>query len=168
MSYCERCGGFLPEGALFCPACGVEVGAGSVKMAFWGERFVAWLIDSIIIGFVAYSLSLFALNINVPFSFLPRWINWVPFFNFSLHGLLLFLYWTLMDGFYGQSIGKMVMKLRITNTAGRYISMSEAALESVGKAFFLPIDFLIGLFLYPKRRQRVFNFLSKTIVIRKR
>jgi len=73
-----------------------------------------------------------------------------------------------MDGFYGQSIGKMVMKLRITNTAGRHISMSEAALESVGKAFFLPIDFLIGLFLYPKRRQRVFNFLSKTIVIRKR
>jgi len=75
MSYCERCGGFLPEGALFCPACGVEVGAVSAKMAFWGERFVAWLIDSIIIGLVAYSLSLFALNINVPFSFLPRWIK---------------------------------------------------------------------------------------------
>lgn len=167
MSYCEKCKSALPEGALFCPRCGAHVSPDSAKLAFWGERFVAYLIDGIIVGLISYSLSLF-LSVAAQFSFLPRWLSWIPFFNFSLHGVLLFLYWILMDGVYGQSIGKMVMCLRVTTIQGKPITMSQAALESVGKAFFLPVDFLVGLFLYQKRRQRVFNFLSQTIVVRKR
>ncbi|MGF3522807.1 MAG: RDD family protein, partial [Candidatus Bathyarchaeia archaeon] len=93
---------------------------------------MAYLIDSIIVGLISYSLSLFAsATVAAPFYFLPKWLSWISFFNFSLHGILLFLYWTLMDGIYGQSIGKMAMSLRVTTTDGKPITMSQAALESV-------------------------------------
>jgi hypothetical protein len=38
--------------------------------------------------------------------------------------------------------------------------MGQAAVESVGKAFLLPLDCLLGWIL------RIFNYLSETIVIR--
>jgi len=44
--------------------------------------------------------------------------------------------------------------------------MAQAAIESIGKAFLLPLDCIIGWILYPSRRQRLFNYLSDTIVVR--
>ena len=70
MPYCKKCGTELPEGAKYCPVCGtststeetaavstVQVDAtvsdvSGVKLAFWGDRFVAWLIDVLILGVV--------------------------------------------------------------------------------------------------------------------
>jgi len=49
---------------------------------------------------------------------------------------------------------------------GSQIGMGHAALESVGKAFLLPLDCLLGWLIYPKRRQRIFNYISETIVIK--
>lgn len=51
MPQCKKCGSELPEGATYCPKCGAAVEAAKVlDLANWGERFVAWLIDVIIIG----------------------------------------------------------------------------------------------------------------------
>jgi len=48
---CKKCGNMLPEGAVYCPNCGTAVLAvEQPKLAYWGERFVAWLIDVVIIG----------------------------------------------------------------------------------------------------------------------
>ena len=68
MPYCKNCGNELPEGAQFCPKCGTAVtkleepvvvaapvppvAAPELNLAFWGERFVAWLIDVVLIGAV--------------------------------------------------------------------------------------------------------------------
>jgi uncharacterized RDD family membrane protein YckC len=72
----------------------------------------------------------------------------------------------LMDGIYGQSIGKMLMRIRVAKTNGDHINMGQAAMESVGKAFLLPLDCILGWALYPRRSQRIFNYLSETIVIK--
>ena len=69
-----------------------------------------------------------------------------------------------MDGLYGQSLGRMIMRIKITCPDGTPIDMGQAAIESAGKAFLLLIDFLVGYFLYPRRRQRILNYLSNTIV----
>ena len=176
MPYCMKCGNELPEGAKYCPVCGTsvtmeEVPAAPVapttpevsglKLAFWGERFVAWLIDIVIIGAMTFILRLVGLS----FTWWAGWPDWIPFLNFN--GVALFLYWLLMEGLYGQSFGKMVMQLKITRLNGSEIGMGKAALESLGKAFLLPLDCILGWILYPKRRQRIFNYLSETIVIRK-
>jgi uncharacterized RDD family membrane protein YckC len=182
MPYCKKCGNELPEGAKYCPACGTSTSTedtatvstvqvdptvfdvSGVKLAFWGDRFVAWLIDAIIIGVVVGILGIFTWFANV--TWWSDWPSWIPFFNFNLGGVIYFLYWMLMDGLYGQSFGKMVMRIKVTRLDGSQINMGAAALESVGKAFLLPLDCLLGWLLYPKRRQRIFNYISETIVVK--
>lgn len=180
MPFCKKCGAAIPDEAQYCTVCGTAVPAGEAstesiapvastasepKLAFYWERFVAWLIDVVIIGAITGMLGMLT-----PFSFqsaLPSWPNWIPFFNLNLNGVALFLYWTFMESIYGQSFGKMVMRIRITRLNGSPVGLGNAALESVGKAFLLPLDLLLGWFLYPKRRQRIFNYISETIVTRK-
>jgi hypothetical protein len=60
----------------------------------------------------------------------------------------------------------MIMRIKITRLDGRVPNMGQAAIESVGKAFLLPIDVIVGWFLYSSRRQRLFNYLSNTIIVR--
>jgi uncharacterized RDD family membrane protein YckC len=180
MPFCKKCGNELPEAAKYCPACGTSTStetpatpatpvtrvasvADGVNLASWGERFVAWLLDVIIVGIVVGILNLFSLIVGLTWA---AWPGWLPFFNFNLGGVIYFLYWLLMDGLYGQSIGKMIMRLKITRLDGSQINMVAAALESVGKAFLLPLDCLLGWLLYPKRRQRIFNYISETIIIK--
>ena len=177
MRYCKKCGNELPEGAKFCSKCGTSTSTeapatpvtrvasvtAGVKLATWGERFVAWLLDAIIVGIVVGIMNLFGLIVGLTWS---AWPNWIPFLHFDLGGIIYFLYWMFMDGLYGQSIGKMIMRLKVTRLDGGQINMGAAALESVGKAFLLPLDCLLGWFLYPKRRQRIFNYISETIVIK--
>jgi uncharacterized RDD family membrane protein YckC len=182
MPYCNKCGNELPEGAKYCPVCGTAVSmeeapvasavstasaapeVSGLKLAFWWERFVAWLIDAVIIGVVVGILGLFSLLAGV--TWWSGWPGWLPFFNFNLGGVIYFLYWMFMDGAYGQSFGKMIMRLKVTRLDGNEIGMGNAAVESLGKAFLLPLDCILGWFLYPKRRQRIFNYLSQTIVIK--
>jgi uncharacterized RDD family membrane protein YckC len=177
MPYCQKCGNELPEGAKYCPVCGAAVTMGAepapfaapsapvvteasgLTLAFWWERFVAWVIDAVIVGVVAGVLGLF-----VSLSWWSVWPSWVPFFNFN--GVFLFLYWLFMEGAYGQSFGKMIMRIKVTRLNGGQIGMGNAALESLGKAFLLPLDCLLGWILYPRRKQRIFNYISETIVIK--
>ena len=184
MSRCKECGYELPEGAVYCPRCGTPVvkeeapaqaatSAGhaapisqGLKLALWWERFVAWLIDVILIGLILSLVGALTFVSLRPFTFLPGWLDWIPFFNFGVSGVVNFLYWMLMDGAYGQSFGKMVMRIRVTRVDGSRVNMTGAALESIGKAFLLPLDCLLGWILYPRRRQRVFNYISETIVVK--
>lgn len=179
---CKNCGNGLPERAQFCPRCGVPVAkpqeptstpfagiptqpatATGPVLAFWWERFIAWLIDVAIIGFATWIINLLA---GLTFNPIPGWPDWIPFFSFNLNGLLLFLYWMLMEGSSGMSFGKSVMRIRVVHLDGTPINMGEAAVESVGKAFFLPLDLLLGWIFCPRRRQRIFNYLSRTIVVK--
>ena len=173
MPFCSNCGKEVPENATFCPNCGAPVKSvervaetKTVVLASWGTRFVAWLIDIVIVG--AF-LSLLALFITWPsFSWLPSSVpREIPFVDFGPRTWMYFLYWMLADGVYGQSIGRMIMGIKITRLDGTPIGMGQAAIESIGKAFLLLIDFLLGYFLYPSRRQRVFNYLSNTIIVHK-
>jgi len=189
VGYCKNCGNELPEEARFCPKCGTAVAIEEAssssapplesttpvapcepKFAFWLERFVAWLIDAAIIGVATSIVGLFfALPFPFNSSIVPGWPDWLPFFiSFNLNSIVLFLYWMFMESVYGQSIGKMVMRIRVTRLDGSPIAVSHAALESIGKAFFLPLDVLIGWLLYPKCHQRIFNYISQTIVIKSR
>lgn len=176
MIYCRKCGAEIKEGAKYCSVCGTPVAIAEtvesreaeilpqsgLKLALWGERFLAWLIDVLIIGAITGLLGLLT-----TFSFQSTmfgWPGWIPFFNINPNGVALFLYWMLMEGRYGQSFGKMIMRIRVTRLDGSRLGMGNAALESVGKAFLLPLDLLIGYFLYPGKRQRIFNYISETIV----
>jgi uncharacterized RDD family membrane protein YckC len=139
----------------------------TLYLAKWTTRFWAWAIDfcmvilflNIIRGIVD------AFGWNIPF-YIDPW-NWEPF-EFAFQTLFFFLYWTVMEGFQGrgQSIGKMVMNLKVVSRDGTKLTVKEAAIESFGKAFLLPLDCLIGWLAMPETKLRVFNRLSNTIVIK--
>jgi uncharacterized RDD family membrane protein YckC len=167
MVQCKNCGNELPEGAVYCPKCGAAVGgATQLTLAFWGERFLAWLIDVIILGIIIGIITLSAWVAWPGYVWAPGAPHWIPFFDFGSSNILYFIYWLLMDGMYGQSIGKMIMRIKVTRLNGEPVDMGRAALESIGKAFLLPIDCILGWIFYPKKRQRIFNYLSQTIVVR--
>jgi uncharacterized RDD family membrane protein YckC len=170
MPYCKNCGAQLTEDAAFCQNCGAPVRGPSRPMftvANWGERFVAWLIDIIVIGIFLIPFRLFSWlfgwpNFALPSLFFP--LNWTPLAWLGLDSIVYFFYWTIMEGTYGQSIGKMVMQLKVTRLEGQPIDIGYAAIESLGKAFLLPIDCIVGWLLYSN--QRLFNFISETKVVR--
>jgi len=58
------------------------------------------------------------------------------------------------------------MNLRVVSRDGTKINYATAAIESVGKAFLLPLDCLIAWFAMPNTKLRVFNRISNTIVIK--
>ncbi|WP_292520280.1 RDD family protein [Methanoculleus sp.] len=130
----------------------------TLYLARWETRFWAWLIDIILIGLPFWTLSDW-----LP----PAWrITIDPgLLSISLSSVVLFLYWTLLEGYRGQSIGKMALKIRVTGRAGEDIGFGAAAVESFGKAFILVPDCLIGWLAMPGSKQRLFNRISGTVVI---
>jgi uncharacterized RDD family membrane protein YckC len=167
MTCCKNCGSELPADASYCPKCGAHIEAVTgITLAHWGERFVAWLIDIIILNITIWLVRVFVWVGWPSLQWAPNFPTWIPFVDFGLSNVLHFLYWLLMEGAYGQSLGKMFMKMKVTRLDGSPMNMSQAALQSLGKAFLLPLDCLLGWILYPRRRQRIFNYLSETIVVK--
>ncbi|MGA2913828.1 MAG: RDD family protein [Methanoregula sp.] len=136
----------------------------TIYLARWSSRFWAWLVDFI----------LFILLLNIvrgifdPFWKLPvlwDYGHWT-IVALGFESIFFFAYWTVMEGSRGQSIGKMVMNLKVVNRDGTKINYMAAAIESLGKAFLLPLDCLIGWLAMPGSKLRVFNRISNTIVIK--
>jgi len=135
-----------------------------VILANWGRRAIAWFIDYI---FVNVMIAYFGLE-GIESNFLPSFL--MPSLWSPLSILVLFLYWTLSEWYFGRSIGQLLLNLRLTDLNGNGVSLVASAIQSIGKAIdfpLLPIDCLIG-WTYPpckRTRQRFFNKLSNTIVI---
>ncbi len=170
MPYCVKCGEKIPEDAAFCPNCGTPVRLDlrtRFEIADWGERFVAWIIDMIVVGIFLMPFKWYFTWIRIAGSgMMPSFMKVIPFVDLGFDNIVYFLYWMVMEGIYGQSIGKMILKLKIIQVNGKRINMPQAIVESLGKAFLLPIDCLIGWILYSDKKQRLFNHISETIVIK--
>ncbi|GAB7093476.1 hypothetical protein JCM30237_06280 [Halolamina litorea] len=138
----------------------VDDGAGErtvIQLASWDDRFWAWLIDVILVGAV---VSVFSEGV----SGLPFGLSFtLPTVGAS--GAALWLYWTVLEGTRGQSAGKLVMDVAVADHGGGEISYVQAAVESFGKAFLLPLDALIGWIAMEGEYLRLFNRLSNTIVV---
>lgn len=158
LSYCETCGAEHDEDAAYCPKCGASFspdGERVVELATWTQRFIALIIDGIILAII---VAFFRFSGDAqPFGMS---------FRFGVDNILGFLYFMFMDHYYGQSVGKKVMNLRVTTVGGGPLDLMDAAIEAFGKVFLLPIDFLIGFFMFREKNQRLFNHLSDTVVIR--
>lgn len=138
-----------------------------LRLATWESRFWAWLIDYILIGLVSGVVSAsFSTVFDV--TGLDRLSEGFSLFGMpwiGVNSILLFLYWTFFEGYNGQSIGKIVLNLQVTDRHGKKIGYGTAAVESSGKAFLLILDCLIGWIAMSGKRLRLFNRLSNTIVI---
>jgi uncharacterized RDD family membrane protein YckC len=121
-----------------------------IKVASWKDRFLAGAIDHIIL----------TASVAVPLHL----TNYEPLM--VCPSLALYGYYVLTEFKYGQTLGKKALHIKTTKLDGAKITLKQSALNSIGKTFLLPLDFVVGILLEKKRKQRLFNRLSETIVIK--
>lgn len=130
--------------------------------SFW-KRLSAWLIDEIILVLIVFAI------IYVSPEAIPTSIEGITqeFLNkvvqFSV--LLSLLYFTVLEGKTGQTIGKKAISIKILKEEGEKISYSTALLRRVG--MIVPLFNLIDgpSILFTSKNQRIFDIIASTIVI---
>jgi uncharacterized RDD family membrane protein YckC len=165
--YCKNCGEEVPSGAAYCAKCGLPVQSQTgLILATWGERALAYIIDIMLLGFVLVWFALPGFRL-IPQVWGGNMLNWIPFVDFGFRNIIYFVYWVFMEQTYGQSLGKMAMRIEVTDLDGGRLEMNQTAIQALGKAFLLPLDLILGWIMYPSAQQRFFNNLSKTVVLKK-
>ena len=135
-----------------------------IVIAKWLDRFFAWLIDCLII----WSITL----IIIASWFGTVNFNWNEYNMFSHiteyipQSLLFFGYWIILEYKIGQSIGKKILGLKIVTLDGKKPSPASVVISSFGKSFILPLDVILGWIFTNQKKQRIFNKISDTIIIK--
>ena len=133
-----------------------------IILAKWKDRFFAWLVDFVIISLISSSiffLSFLYLNYNFE-NFITNDGMYIP------TSVMFFSYWIILEYKTGQTIGKKMFNLKITNSQGEKPSLIGVVISSFGKSFILPIDMILGLIITNEKRQRIFNKLGDTLIIK--
>lgn len=171
---------------IYCPFCGSQVrrsvdedwkaGTGldllmvdSEVRLNWVGRLVAYFIDSVIVGVVTLLAGLM-LMFPLFISTLLRggWSTWRGAFGlpFSM-GVVQVIYFTLIEGGYGASIGKQIMGLRVVDAGGNPPSFPRALVRNISKAYWalLLLDVFIGLVSRADPRQKYTDQIAGTKVV---
>jgi len=137
-------------------------GSSKIILAKWKDRFFAWVVDFVIISILSTSiffLTFLYLNHNFE-DFVTNDGMYIP------TSVMFFSYWIILEYKTGQTIGKKMFNLKITNNLGEKPSLVGVILSSFGKSFILPIDIIFGWILTNEKRQRIFNKLGNTLIIK--
>ena len=130
-----------------------------------GIRFVALLIDSIILGIIGWIL-------GVLFGVYTTGFTMNPQGAVSGWGIVTFIiyiaYYTYLEGTRGQTIGKMIMKIRVVKEDGSRIDMGTAFIRNILRIIDGLIFYLIGAILIwtSHKKQRLGDRAAKTVVIK--
>ena len=139
-------------------------GSSKIIIAKWIDRFLAWLIDFVIISVILTSI-IFASFGTIDFETTEDML-WAEGMQYIPSSMVFFAYWIILEYKTGQTIGKKVLNLKVTDMTGNKPNLKGIVLSSFGKAFLLPIDVVIGLILTNEKRQRIFNKLGDTLVVK--
>jgi len=140
--------------------------ATELTIARWSDRFFAWLIDYVIIFAAAFTVFFIVIGTANFEEIINGNFEYSRSFEFAPISIVFFLYWLILEYKTGQSIGKMALRLKITNLNGEPADFKSIAISSFGKSFLVPIDVIFGRIFTNKKRQRIFNRLGNTIVIK--
>lgn len=135
-----------------------------VVIAKWSDRFFAWLIDFCVISIISILLisSVFG---TFDYELSEKWI-WVATTQFIPTSIIFFVYWTILEYKTGQSVGKKILNLKVADMRGRSPNLKGVLISSFGKTFLLPIDVILGWIFTNGNRQRIFNKLGDTLIIK--
>jgi uncharacterized RDD family membrane protein YckC len=129
------------------------------NIAKFSRRLFAFIID---IG-VVFTLTM-TVTLVAHFSFLFSGQYFLDLNIFLFLGFL-WVYSTLMEGFSGQTLGKLIFRLKVKSVSGKKLYYDNAAVRNFGKCFLLPIDLMFGYNLKDVRFLKYFDKFSGTTVI---
>ncbi len=132
-------------------------------MAYQGIaiRFVSLLIDSIIIGFIIGALGAILGVSAVKY-------GGVPWFWGLFYAIVYFGYFIYLEGSRGQTIGKMITRIRVVREDGRPIDMNQAFTRNILRIIDGFILYLIGAILIWRsdKKQRLGDRVAGTVVVK--
>ncbi|MFH1664125.1 MAG: RDD family protein [archaeon] len=142
------------------------------KLASIPRRLLAYIIDSIILLIIAAIISFvissvatsIVFNSNIELSY----VGVITLMSFCTV-ITQMIYWTVLEGKFGASIGKKILKMKVVKENGQEIDYIDAFFRNITKfadnlLFFLPIDILTVF--ATKNKQRFFDKVAGTIVVR--
>lgn len=135
-----------------------------ITIAKWSDRFFAWLIDFLIITVIS-TLMMFAFFGKIDYDLNEKWM-WAETTQFIQTSIIFFAYWTILEYKTGQSIGKKILNLKVTNMYGKQSDLKGVIISSFGKTFLIPVDVILGWIFTNEKRQRIFNKIGDTLVIK--
>jgi uncharacterized RDD family membrane protein YckC len=204
--FCSKCGAAVSADSAFCPSCGTPVprpplgsapatgtsphaGVGAIAYAsnvtyagFW-LRFVAHLVDNLLVGFVAVALF-------IPFFVLmggaailvsfprdgghpePAQVAAFLALIFSFVGIAIILQWLyyayLESGEKQATWGKQMLCLYVTDLSGNRISFGRASGRFFAKMITALIPLWIGYIMagFTERRQALHDMIASCLVLR--
>jgi uncharacterized RDD family membrane protein YckC len=184
MAFCSKCGKELPERATFCPACGTPVQGPttaattetvsgvdalmkeSKAQEYWVKRLIALIIDGVIIGVVVAVIAIFAISSLFAFGGFGFFGAFFGLFSIVV-GILLILYFPLMETSSGATIGKKVFGLKVVGKSGGNPTFVESLIRNVSKIYWLLLllDVIVGLATSKGYQQKYSDHIAGTSVV---
>jgi uncharacterized RDD family membrane protein YckC len=175
-------------------ACYMKSYAGSLHRAGILSRTLAYIIDLLIIGagifLLGVAVILLLIAIGAPFTSTSTGTNYhfdmqtndsvtgwmvaviiliMLVFFVTAFGYIL-CYNILLEGYFGRTVGKYFLGLKVLKTDGTKIGYREAILRNIPKYVgnFIFIDALLMLLFFNREKQRAFDKVADTIVVHTR
>lgn len=192
--FCTTCGQVNDPNAAFCSRCGapqkaasqppaslIQPGSAPAATAYTGYggfwiRFVAFIIDFIVVSVVTWPLRLFLFGF---FGFHRPWGGGMSYPMAPFVGAAMFMgfarfivgwiYWAGMESSsYQATLGKMALGLKVTDTSGNRLSFAHASGRYFAKILSGLILF-IGYIMagFTERKQALHDMIAGTLVLKK-
>lgn len=193
---CPSCHTAVQAEHRFCPACGAalqaapsppaarrtgveQLASDSQLQSHWVRRLVALIIDGVVVA-VALAIVFFALiapyAVTAFFAHLGPGFPDFPFFLFPpftgfvafplAAGVLYLLYFAFAESWYGMTVGKRVMGLRVETISGQPVGLDKAFIRNLSKLHWilLLLDVAVGLATPGDPRQKFSDRFAGTRV----
>ena len=133
-----------------------------------GRRVVATLIDGLIFGGVYWLLALVFGDIRTEGD-AANWVSNLPAWASVAYGLFIVGYYLLLEGYLGQTVGKMATGIKVVSAAtGTTPGIGAAAVRTVLRLVDGLFSYLVAFItvLASSRRQRLGDMAARTLVVR--
>ena len=129
---------------------------------FW-SRFVAYLIDMIVIYAISSLLNTFS------FGLLNKQLNFPILGEESLsYVIVMFTYFIAMTYFFSQTLGKMIMKIKVETNKGEKLSLADVVYrELIGRLLTIFLVYLPYLaVVFTNKKKGLHDFIADTVVVK--
>jgi uncharacterized RDD family membrane protein YckC len=137
-------------------------------LAGMGDRAIAAVLDSVVIAFLMVPVGMWAAahwGGITPSGFELRGI--AAFFTFSSVGILWLVYYWLLEGVSGATLGKLVMNVRVRRFDGSNIDLRRSLIRNLLRVIDAIGVYLVGFLvaLLSGKRQRLGDHVADTVVV---
>ena len=129
-----------------------------------GPRLVAQIIDGIILMIISWMLAAAMFG-----GFTFEVFGFAALSFMGVYMLLFLLYFIVLEGMWGATVGKMVAKIKVVREDGSACGIGPAVIRNVLRIVdALPFFYLIGLILISRsgKKQRLGDSVAKTVVVK--